>query len=238
MSNTERFRELKKRLASIYEDAAQKEHERKIEEQREIEEEKLAHERELEEQRLADKNWELVKKQIINALEEANRVTLEGKAEISGWEIKNTGLHKHSTHVGSQQDDWGIQDYYKEHEHRSRIEAVELRLRGIGKIFLFRTLWCEERYQKLVGTWRREYVPHLWDLFLPAEYKELDIFEENDEYRKYFGIKWLAEPELNEAYSLPCYNCGRVENFSLLEPSDVEGCVSKGLTKIHELVVH
>jgi hypothetical protein len=229
MPSTERFNKLKQSIDSIYEDAAKSEQERKLEEQARTKEKRQAKKKEKSEQRLADKNWKKVKRQIADGLHQANRVALGGKARISGWKVRNTGLHSHKTETESWEDEWGrTVSRYDYHDHKARIEFIQLSLRGVGQVFFFRTLRDKERTR---GFDFYHFGPKL--------------FFNNNEYRKYFcrasvaaGDRYaLLGANEDKPYSLPCYHCPSTIDFSLLEPYDVEECISDALIYLHKRAI-
>jgi hypothetical protein len=131
--------------------------------------------------------WALAKTETVGAFSEINREVLDSKANIGNWRRAN---YRH-VHKGSIADRDGYID--TQDTYQNEVEAIELTVPYVGKIFFFRPLNSELSRQ----------FPH-------ARSKGFEILKEPIE-RVYYGHR--LENEEGKGY---CVGCCGLKSFSLV----------------------
>jgi len=130
MSIKEKIKRLKNEIAAVYEEREQREKdalELEAEERRKLEAKS-------EEKKLADENWRLIKRPVLEALQELNEGLLDGKGRVVGWQIEKTREHDHSTSSHTGPDGYSYHSLFTQ----AVVERAELRITDVGKLVVFR----------------------------------------------------------------------------------------------------
>ncbi|MHB8279389.1 MAG: hypothetical protein ACYDIA_17305, partial [Candidatus Humimicrobiaceae bacterium] len=174
------------------------EHEKKVEE-----------EREMEEQVLADKNWKSLKPLLLNSLEEINKEVLKGKGLISVWE-KVDDIHYHE-YVWVTKDKEEVSEI---NPHYFNAEYLEMTLPDIGVILISRN-FKSSRAKPLI-------TDDLCDEKVDS--KKVDILA----YSKYPISGLFKEEELINEYCGPCYFSRDAQSIPLVFNSkELENNINK-----------
>lgn len=221
-----RIEQLRKRLASIHEEANRQEAARKETLRQAEEEKKRELEAEWKEQKLVDKNWSLAKLQVLNFFQELNRDLLDGKGKVVRWEKKKTGNHLHSYEYYAGRE--GGPHGYNTATYSYWVfgEFAELQVANLGKIVVSRPI----KYQK-GGCNERDFSP------MPGakSWVYIGIFTSAmKEKVVYMNDERPAYPR-----ELPCPKCENVSKVELTLPLDeitdqLKEVISEKLVILHE----
>ena len=138
-----RIEQLKKKFASVHEEAARQEAARKQAQQEAAEEaaekERCELEAKLAERKLADENWPLVKEKTVAFLHELNREMLNSRGKVFE-RVGRISDHEHVEVEGMGGRDGRYLYFYL---FRGRTDAVELKIDNIGSLVVFRPVKVE-----------------------------------------------------------------------------------------------
>lgn len=207
---------------------------RKQEEERQRKEEER--QREVTEQKLVDKNWSLVKRGVLEFFGELNREVLDGKGKIGKWRRnETTGLHHHLGVEGNRGTSWtGLSVNVDKHE--TFLDLVELNIRGLGKIVVFRPIG----YRVVTGNYPMKGYDG-WGFQFSTTFQE-----RSSEYYSAKEIKMGRNVYAGflthaDEYQVLCPECTRFEEgvVSLTEPladlnKKVRNAISDQLVNLHK----